>query len=55
MAPHVILIPLGIDGLERAAYFYRDGMDWPTEGTIGTELDQWAIAFFNQRWEAEGA
>ena len=36
-APRITLITLGVDDLERALRFYRDGMGLPTQGIIGTQ------------------
>lgn len=47
--PNVTLITLGVDDLERAVAFYRDGLGWPTKGIIGTDIDNGAVAFFNLR------
>lgn len=32
MEPRITLLTLGVDDLERALVFYRDGLDLPTEG-----------------------
>ncbi|MEO6623732.1 MAG: VOC family protein [Burkholderiaceae bacterium] len=47
MKPHVSLLTLGVDDLERAVAFYRDGLGLPTKGVIGTEFENGAVAFFN--------
>ncbi len=39
MQPHVTVITLGVDDLERALAFYRDGLGLPTEGIVGTEFE----------------
>jgi uncharacterized protein len=46
MQPRVSVLTLGVDNLERAVAFYRDGLGWPTEGIIGTEFEHGAVAFF---------
>lgn len=46
MKPHVTLITLGVDDLERAVAFYRDGLGWTTPGIVGTEFEHGAVAFF---------
>jgi len=38
---------LGVDDLERAPKFYRDGLGFPTQRTIGTEFEHGAVAFFD--------
>jgi len=44
--PRITLLTLGVDDLERAVRFYRDGLGWKTEGIIGTEFEHGAVAFF---------
>lgn len=46
MKPHISLITLGVDDLDRAVTFYRDGLGLPTEGIVGQELEHGAVAFF---------
>jgi catechol 2,3-dioxygenase-like lactoylglutathione lyase family enzyme len=46
MTPRITLITLGVDDLERAVRFYRDGLGLPTDGIVGTELEHGAVAFF---------
>ncbi|HEX7031011.1 MAG TPA: VOC family protein [Gammaproteobacteria bacterium] len=46
MKSRITLITLGVDDLERAVAFYRDGLGWPTEGIVGTEFEHGAVAFF---------
>lgn len=47
MKPLVTFITLGVDDLERAVAFYRDGLGLPTKGIVGTEFEHGAVAFFN--------
>ena len=47
MQPRLTFITLGVDDLERAVAFYRDGLGWPTKGIVGTEFENGAVAFFN--------
>ena len=47
MKPRIKVITLGVGDLERALVFYRDGLGLPTQGIIGTELEDGAVAFFN--------
>src|ERR671927_525033 len=47
MKPRVTLITLGVDDLERALAFYRDGLGLPTKGIVGTEFEHGAVAFFD--------
>lgn len=46
MKPRISLITLGVDDLERAVTFYRDGLGLPTKGIVGTEFEHGAVAFF---------
>ncbi len=47
MNPHITLLTLAVDNLERAVAFYRDGLGFTTKGIIGAELENGAVAFFN--------
>jgi catechol 2,3-dioxygenase-like lactoylglutathione lyase family enzyme len=47
MKPRITLLTLGVDDLERAVRFYRDGLSLPTEGIVGTEFEHGAVAFFD--------
>jgi len=47
MKPRITLITLGVDDLEKAVRFYRDGLGLNTEGIVGAELEHGAVAFFN--------
>ncbi len=47
MDPRVTVITLGVDDLERAVRFYRDGLHLPTTGIVGKEFEHGAVAFFN--------
>ncbi|HEY0681649.1 MAG TPA: VOC family protein [Steroidobacter sp.] len=46
MKPRITLITLGVDDLERALQFYRDGLGLPTDGIVGKEFEHGAVAFF---------
>ncbi len=46
MQPHITLITLGVDDLERAVRFYRDGLGLKTAGIVGREFEHGAVAFF---------
>jgi uncharacterized protein len=46
MKPHITLLTLGVDDLERAVAFYRDGLGFETKGIVGTEIENGAVAFF---------
>ncbi len=47
MKPRITLLTIGVDDLERALSFYRDGLGLPTKGIVGTEFDHGAVAFFD--------
>lgn len=47
MNPHITLLTLAVGDLERAVSFYRDGLGFSTEGVVGTEFENGAVAFFN--------
>jgi uncharacterized protein len=47
MKPRITLLTLGVNDLEKALSFYRDGLGFPTEGIIGTEFEHGAVAFFD--------
>jgi catechol 2,3-dioxygenase-like lactoylglutathione lyase family enzyme len=47
MEPRITFITLGVDDLERAVAFYRDGLGLATKGIVGTEFENGAVAFFN--------
>jgi uncharacterized protein len=46
MKPKITILTLGVDDLERAVKFYRDGLGLPTKGIIGTQFEHGAVAFF---------
>ncbi|HXH02591.1 MAG TPA: VOC family protein [Candidatus Competibacteraceae bacterium] len=46
MKPRITLITIGVDDLEAAVRFYRDGLGLKTEGIVGTEFQYGAVAFF---------
>ena len=46
MKPRITLLTLGVDDLERAVAFYRDGLGLSTKGIVGTEFEHGAVAFF---------
>ena len=47
MKPRITVLTLGVDDLERAVRFYRDGLGWKTEGIIGQQYEYGAVAFFD--------
>lgn len=46
MKNHITLLTIGVDDLERAVAFYRDGLGLATEGIVGREIENGAVAFF---------
>ena len=47
MKPRITVITLGVDDLERAVRFYRDGLGLETQGIVGKEYEHGAVAFFD--------
>lgn len=47
MKPQITVITIGVDDLERALHFYRDGLGFATEGIIGQEFDYGAVVFID--------
>ncbi len=47
MKPRITVITIGVDDLERALKFYRDGLGLKTEGIVGKEFEYGAVAFFD--------
>jgi uncharacterized glyoxalase superfamily protein PhnB len=47
MKPHITMLTLGVDDLQRAMAFYRDGLKLSTPGIVGEEIDHGAVAFFD--------
>ncbi|MFC7513691.1 VOC family protein [Herbaspirillum sp. GCM10030257] len=47
MKPRISVITLAVENLETAVHFYRDGLGLPTEGIIGTQFENGAVAFFD--------
>jgi len=50
MKPRITVITIGVDDLDRALRFYRDGLGLPTQGIFGTEFEHGAVAFFDLQW-----
>jgi uncharacterized glyoxalase superfamily protein PhnB len=46
MQQSITVLTLGVDDLERAVAFYRDGLGFTTTGIIGREFENGAVAFF---------
>jgi len=47
MKPSLTLITLGVDDLDRALRFYRDGLGLKTDGIVGQEFENGAVVFFD--------
>lgn len=47
MKPRITVLTLGVDDLEKAVAFYRDGLGLKTDGIVGKELEHGAVAFFD--------
>jgi uncharacterized glyoxalase superfamily protein PhnB len=47
MKPRITMLTLGVDDLDRALEFYRDGLGLPTRGIVGKEFEHGAVAFFD--------
>ncbi|MBC5768460.1 VOC family protein [Ramlibacter albus] len=47
MKPRITLITLGVSDLGRSVAFYRDGLGLATQGIVGKEFENGAVAFFD--------
>ena len=47
MKPRILVITIGVEDLDRALRFYRNGLGMRTEGIIGKEFEYGAVAFFD--------
>lgn len=47
MKPRISVLTLGVDDLDRALRFYRDGLGLYTDGIVGEEFEFGAVAFFD--------
>ena len=47
MKPRITVLTIGVDDLENAVRFYRDGLGLITKGIIGEEFEYGAVAFFD--------
>ena len=45
MQPRITVLTIGVDDLERALHFYRDGLGFATEGIIGKEFAYGAVVY----------
>jgi len=46
MKPRVNVLTIGVDDLDRALRFYRDGLGLATDGIVGGESEFGAVVFF---------
>ena len=46
MNPRISVLTLAVSDFDRSVAFYRDGLGFKTEGIIGTEFENGAVAFF---------
>lgn len=47
MKPRISVITIGVDDLEKALGFYRDGLGLATDGIVGQEWEHGAVVFFD--------
>lgn len=47
MKPRISVLTIGVDDLDRALRFYRDGLGLHTDGIVGEEFEFGAVAFFS--------
>lgn len=47
MHPRLTVLTLAVSDLDRAVRFYRDGLGWPTQGIVGQQFANGAVAFFD--------
>ncbi len=47
MKPRITVVTLGVDDLDGAVAFYRDGLGLSTDGIVGREFEYGAVAFFD--------
>ena len=47
MKPHINVITLAVDDLEKSMTFYRDGLGLKTKGKMGEQWENGTVVFFN--------
>lgn len=47
MNPRITVLTLGVDDLDAALRFYRDGLGFATEGIVGQEFEYGAVVFID--------
>lgn len=45
MKPRITVITIGVNDLEKALRFYRDGLDFSSDGIVGEEFEHGAVVF----------
>lgn len=46
MKPRLSYVTIGVNDLERALHFYRDGLGLPTKGILGADDEEGGVVFF---------
>jgi len=46
MKPRITVLTIGVDDLDRALRFYRDGLSLATDGIVGKDIEFGAVVFF---------
>jgi len=46
VTPRITLLTLGVNDLQRAVAFYREGLGFTTSGVVGSDTEPGAVAFF---------
>lgn len=49
MDAHITVITLGVDDIQRALRFYRDGLGLPSQGTLGSDADHTEVGIVDFR------
>jgi catechol 2,3-dioxygenase-like lactoylglutathione lyase family enzyme len=47
MKPRITVLTIGVEDLERALVFYRDGLGLQTQGIIGADFEHGSVVFFD--------
>lgn len=47
MKPSITVLTLGVDDLNRAFAFYREGLGFPSQGILGADDEHGGVAFFD--------
>lgn len=49
MKPRINVITLAVQNLEKSFDFYNKGLGWQSDGIVGQDIENGAVAFFNLR------